>query len=47
MSQQVNLTSEELKGFIKHIVDNNRFLQQQGKKPVAINVEGEAGINSK
>ena len=33
---QVNLNIDELKGFVNHVVDNNRFLQKQGKKPVAI-----------
>ena len=42
--KQVNLTTEELGDFITHMITNNRFLQSQGKKPVAIGVEGEAGI---
>jgi hypothetical protein len=41
---QVNLTTTELRGFISHIIANNRYLQSTGKLPVAINVEGEAGI---
>ncbi len=41
---QVNLNTSELKGFINHIVSNNRYLQQNGKIPVAVAVEGEAGI---
>jgi hypothetical protein len=41
---QVNLNTSELKGFINHIVNNNRYLQQNGKIPVAVAVEGEAGI---
>ena len=41
---QVNLNIEELNGFVKHIIENNRFLQEQGKKPVAIEVVGESGI---
>lgn len=44
MSKHVNLTTEELKTFVTHFVENNRFLQEQGKRPVAINIEGEAGI---
>ncbi len=44
MSKHVNLTTEELKTFVRHFVENNRYLQEQGKKPVAINIEGEAGI---
>ena len=44
MSAQVELNTDELKGFVNHIVNNNRYLQQNGKIPVAIAVEGEAGI---
>ena len=44
MSKHVNLTTAELKTFVTHFVENNRFLQEQGKRPVAINIEGEAGI---
>jgi predicted transcriptional regulator len=43
----VNLNTDELKSFIKHMIENNRHIQEQGKKPVAINIEGEAGLNSK
>jgi hypothetical protein len=41
---EVNLNIEELDSFITHIVNNNRFLQEQGKKPVAVEVVGESGI---
>ena len=41
---QVNLNIEELDGFVNHIINNNRFLQDQGKKPVAIEVVGESCI---
>jgi hypothetical protein len=44
MSTQVNLNIDELKDFIKHIVDNNRFLQNSGKNPVSIEVVGDSGI---
>jgi hypothetical protein len=44
MAKHVNLNTEELKTFIRHIVENNRHLQAEGKNPIAINVEGEAGI---
>ena len=44
MSAQVNLNIDELKDFIKHIVDNNRFLQNSGKNPVSIEVVGDSGI---
>jgi hypothetical protein len=42
---QVNLNIDELKGFVNHIITNNRFLQQQGKPPVSVEVMGESGIN--
>jgi nucleoside-triphosphatase THEP1 len=44
MSNQVELNVSELKDFIKHMIDNNQKIQEQGKVPVAINIEGEAGL---
>lgn len=45
MSQaQIQLNVDELKSFITHIVNNNRFLQEGGKVPVTVNVEGDAGL---
>lgn len=44
---QVQLNVEELKNFIKHMVNNNQHIQKEGKVPVAINIEGDAGLNSK
>lgn len=41
---QANLNTTELKDFVNHIVNNNRYLQSNGKMPVAVAVEGEAGI---
>ena len=41
---QVQLNVEELKDFIKHMVGNNQHIQTQGKVPVAINIEGDAGL---
>jgi len=41
---QVNLNIDDLNGFMDHIINNNRFLQKQGKLPVAIEVLGESGI---
>ena len=41
---QVNLNVTELKGFINHIIDNNRFLQKDNKNSVSIEVVGESGI---
>ena len=41
---QVQLNVEELKDFIKHMVKNNQHIQTEGKVPVAINIEGDAGL---
>jgi len=41
---QVNLNVTELKGFVNHIITNNRFLQAQGKQSVSVEVLGESGI---
>ena len=41
---QVNLNVTELKGFVNHIITNNRFLQEAGKSPVSVEVVGESGI---
>jgi nucleoside-triphosphatase THEP1 len=41
---QTQLNVEELKDFIKHMVINNQLIQAQGKVPVAINIEGDAGL---
>lgn len=41
---QVNLNVTELKGFINHIINNNRFLQKDGKNSVSVEVVGESGI---
>lgn len=46
-NSQVLLNVEEMKEFISHMVENNQFIQAQGKIPVAINIEGDAGLNSK
>jgi hypothetical protein len=41
---EVNLNIDELQDFVGHIITNNRHLQSEGKKPVAIEVVGESGI---
>ena len=41
---QVNLNATELKGFVNHIITNNRFLQKEGKQSVSVEVVGESGI---
>jgi hypothetical protein len=47
MSKKTNLVAlnaNELKQFLNHIIENNRFIQEQGKIPVSIEVVGESGI---
>ena len=41
---EVQLNIDELKNFVTHIIDNNRFLQSNNKLPVAVEVVGESGI---
>jgi len=43
-NSQVLLNVEEMKDFIKHMVGNNQHIQTEGKVPVAINIEGDAGL---
>lgn len=40
----IKINSDELKTFMTHIVENNRFLQAGGKVPVSVNIEGDAGL---
>jgi hypothetical protein len=42
-NRQVQLNSDELKDFLKHIITNNQYIQSQGKIPVSVSVTGEAG----
>jgi hypothetical protein len=44
---QVQLNLDELKDFVKYMVTNNQHIQANGKVPVAVNIEGDAGLNSK
>ena len=41
---QIQLNIDELKGFMGHIISNNQYIQANGKVPVAVNVEGDAGL---
>ena len=41
---QVKLNLDELKSFMGHMIKNNQHIQAQGKVPVAVNVEADAGI---
>lgn len=42
MNTELNI--DELKSTVKYIISNNNYIQEQGKTPVAINVESPAGI---
>ena len=33
---EVNLNVTELKGFVNHIITNNRYLQEEGKNSVSV-----------
>ncbi len=41
---QVQLNSEELKEFLRHIILNNRALQAKNTIPIAVNIEGDSGV---
>ena len=41
---QVKLNIDELKTFMDHMIKNNQHIQATGKVPVAVNVEGDAGL---
>ena len=43
-NNQISLNADELKGFMRHIIANNKILQEKGTTPVTVNVEGAAGI---
>lgn len=43
-SRQVDLNVKEAKEFLKHIINNNRYLQSQDKPPVSVEVVGDSGI---
>lgn len=40
----VQLNVDELKSFMGHMVKNNQYIQSQGKVPVTVNIEGDAGL---
>jgi hypothetical protein len=43
-SKQISLNINEAKEFLTHIINNNRYLQNNGKLPVAVEVIGDSGI---
>ena len=40
----VSINPSELKEFLGHIITNNRYLQENGKGPVSVEVIGESGL---
>jgi len=44
VKNKVNLNLNEIEEFLDHIIKNNKDLQEAGKVPVAVNIEGGAGI---
>jgi flagellar biosynthesis GTPase FlhF len=42
--KQISLNVSEAKEFLTHIITNNRYLQENGKLPVATEVIGDSGI---
>lgn len=42
--EPIQLNIDETKDFLRHIISNNRIIQQQGKVPVSVEVIGESGI---
>lgn len=42
--ENVSLNISEMKDFLRHIVKNNQYLQENNKPPVAIEIVGESGI---
>jgi len=43
-TEALSLNANELKDFLNHIISNNRFLQDQNKPPVSVEVVGDSGI---
>ena len=43
-TQRISLNINEAKDFLRHIVNNNRYLQENNKPPVAVEIVGDSGI---
>lgn len=46
ISKQAELTPDELKSYLTHVIDNNIYLQERGQAPTAVEIIGESGIKS-
>lgn len=42
--EATKLSSNELKEVLTHIINNNKFIQDSGKKPVSVSILGHAGL---
>jgi len=43
-NQKVEINVDELNGLLTHMINNNRYIQEKGEVPVAVNIEGTAGL---
>lgn len=43
-STQVKLNGEEIKTFLSHIINTNKEIQAEGKVPIAVEIQGPAGL---
>jgi hypothetical protein len=41
---QIELNSDDIKVYLRHIVNNNRHIQKEGKTPIACEIIGESGL---
>ena len=41
---QVQLDAGEIKGFLEHVIENNRYIQEKGMVPVAQEIIGDSGL---
>ncbi len=44
INHQVQLDTNEMKDFLRHIMKNNAFIQDKGMNPIAVEVIGESGL---
>ena len=42
---KTSLNIEQFKDVLRHQITNNRYIQDQGKVPIATEVEGDSGFN--
>ena len=44
VNEKVRMNAEEIKGHLVDLIAGNRHIQKQGKTPIGLNIEGEAGL---